>query len=295
LLLLMPLCTWRRWPSTTRASSRHEPRPAAQGGNAGQRADRLISSRRNLTTPCARSNTALNLTGAELGSFRLLDKATGRLRLVALVGAVPDLRRDNLPPEETSGVVGWVARHRQPVCIADLHQPPWAEIYRPLTERRVMRSELAVPLLGPGDGLEGVVNVESPHLAHFDAEANRAGKLATRPPSPCKIARLLDTIEEVTERMVGHPPDAVFALVLDRACDLLSAYAAAWELESQDADSLRLRAFTATSRRATACRWLAACWGGPCSRASRWSASTWPATNAWAGATWRTAWAGTRR
>lgn len=211
-----------------------------------QRADRLISSRRNLDDTLREIlNTALNLTGADLGSFRLLEKTTGRLRLVALVGADPDQRRDNLPPEETGGVVGWVARHRRPVCIADLHQPPWSEIYKPLTERRVMRSELAVPLLGPGDGLEGVVNVESPHLAHFDAEAqNVLESLATQATIALQEARLLDTIEEVTERMVGHPPDAVFALVLERACDLLNlAHAAVWELESSEADSLRLRAF----------------------------------------------------
>lgn len=211
-----------------------------------QRADRLISSRRNLDDTLREIlNTALNLTGAELGSLRLLDKATGRLRLVALVGAVADQSRDNLPLEETSGVVGWVARHRRPACIADLLQPPWSGIYRPLTERRVMRSELAVPLLGPGDGLEGVVNVESPHLAHFDAEAQTVlESLATQATIALQEARLLDTIEEVTERMVGHPPDAVVALVLDRACDLLNiAHAAAWELDSPDADRLRLRAF----------------------------------------------------
>ncbi|MCC7359445.1 MAG: GAF domain-containing protein [Anaerolineales bacterium] len=210
-----------------------------------QRADRLISSRRNLGDTLREIlNMALNLTGAELGSFRLLDKATGRLRLVALVGAVPDQRRGNLPPEETSGVVGYVASRRQAVRIDDLHQPPWNEIYHPLTERRVMRSELAVPLLGSGDGLEGVVNVESPHLAHFDAEAQTVlESLATQATIALLEARLLDTIEEVTDRMVGHPPDVVFGLVLDRICDLLNlAHAAVWELESADGDMLRLRA-----------------------------------------------------
>jgi GAF domain-containing protein len=218
-----------------------------------QRADRLISSRRNLDDTLREIlNTALNLTGAEHGSFRLLDKRSGQLRLAALVGANPDRQRESLPPVEASGVVGWVARHRQPACIPDLHQPPWSEIYRPLGEQRDerpagqrgMRSELAVPLLGSGSGLEGVLNVESPHLAHFDAEAqNVLESLATQATIALQEARLLDVIEEVTEHMVGHTPDEVFELLLERAGDLLNtSQAAAWELDRGDPQTLVLRA-----------------------------------------------------
>ncbi|MEP7359561.1 MAG: GAF domain-containing sensor histidine kinase, partial [Anaerolineales bacterium] len=159
--------------------------------------------------------------------------------------ADPNRRRTSLPAAEHSGVVGWVARHRQPARIDDRHQPPWSEIYQPLTERREMRSELAVPLLGSGRGLEGVLNVESPHLAHFDAEAqNTLEALATQATIALQEGQLLDAIEEVTEHMAGHPPDEVFALLLERACELLNApQAAVWELEPGEAPSLVLRAY----------------------------------------------------
>src|SRR4029079_12862751 len=87
-------------------------------------------------------------------------------------------------------------------------QPPCSEISQPRTERREMRSELAVPLLGSGRGLEGVLNVESPHLAHFDAEAqNTLEALATQATIALQEGKLLDAIEEVTEHMAAHPPD----------------------------------------------------------------------------------------
>ena len=155
-----------------------------------QRADRLISSRRNVDETFREIlNAALNLTGAEYGSFRLLDKNAGLLRLRALVGGDPDGQRTSLPPDVQSGVVGWVARHRQPARIDDLLEPPWAEIYQPLTDRREMRSELAVPLLGSGGGLEGVLNVESPHPAHFDAEAQNTLGGAGHPGHHCAAGR----------------------------------------------------------------------------------------------------------
>src|SRR5258707_7781821 len=122
-----------------------------------QRADRLISSRRNVDETFREIlNAALKLTGAEYGSFRLLDKNAGLLRLRALVGGDPDGHRTSLPADVQSGVVGWVARQRRPARIDDLLEPPWSEIYRPLTDRRQMRSELALPMLGAAGGLGGV-------------------------------------------------------------------------------------------------------------------------------------------
>ena len=57
-----------------------------------------------------------------------------------------------------------------------------------------------MPLLGSGGGLEGVINVESPHPAHFDAEAqNTLEALATQATIALQEGKLLDTIEDVTE------------------------------------------------------------------------------------------------
>jgi GAF domain-containing protein len=136
-----------------------------------QRAERLISSRLNLDDVLRGIlDTALELTGAEHGSFRLLDKQTCDLRLRAVVGGGErgDLVKgevvfslpETLAVSERGSVMGWAAAHRLPLRIADLREPPWSEIYQPLHPRREMRSELAVPLLGPGGGLEGVLNVE---------------------------------------------------------------------------------------------------------------------------------------
>src|SRR5688572_14292395 len=212
-----------------------------------QQADRLISSRRNLDETLQEIlKSALNLSGGEHGSFRLVDRREAVLRLRALMGtASQPTAPEALPINADSGVVAWVARERQPARIDDLHEPPWSHIYRPLTGDEQMRSELAVPLLGSGGGLVGVLNVESPRLAAFDAEAQSVlAALATQATIAIQEAELLDTIKDVTERIAVRTPDAVFALLLERACDLLNApHAAVWELDRADPESLALRAY----------------------------------------------------
>ncbi len=210
-----------------------------------QQADRLISSRRNLDETLQEIlKSALNLTGAEHGSFRLVDRRADVLRLRALMGDTGQPTAPEVLPMSADSVVAWVARQREAARIDDLHQAPWSHIYSPLTGERQMRSELAVPLLGSGGGLVGVLNVESPRLAAFDAEAQSVlSALATQATIAIQEAELLDTIEDVTERIAVRTPDAVFALLLERACDLLNApHAAVWELDRGQADSLVLRA-----------------------------------------------------
>lgn len=211
-----------------------------------KRAERLISSRLSLDETLREIlNTALNLTGAEHGSFRLLDKRSGLLHLRAIVaGDERGDRRASLPVAEHGGVVGWVARRRQPARIPDLSQPPWSEIYQPLHLQRTMRSELAVPLLGPGGGLEGVLNMESPRPAAFDADAQLVLEaLATQAVIAIQEAKLLDAIEEVTEQLVARSPDELFALLIERACDLLNVpHGAVWEVDWGEPQSLTLRA-----------------------------------------------------
>ncbi len=211
-----------------------------------QRAERVISSRLHLgDTLHEILSTALELTQAEHGSFRLRDKRTGRLRLSAVKGG--DRREpgsdNDLAVSEHSGVMGWVAQHRRPACIGDLREPPWAEIYHPLHREREMRSELAVPLLGPGDGLEGVLNVESPRLNAFDVDHQRVLEaLATQAIIAIQQAKLLDTIEEVTGHLPSYSSDELFALLIERACHLLNAdHGAIWEADTHEPRSLSLR------------------------------------------------------
>ena len=214
-----------------------------------QRAERVISSRLNLEDTLQEIlNTALDLIGAEHGSFRLLDKRTGLLRLSAIES--PPEPPSTPPPAlamgegKGGGVIGWVAQHRQPVLIPDLREPPWTHIYRPLHPQHEMRSELAVPLLGPGGGLEGVLNVESPRLAAFEAEAQLVLEaLATQAVIAIQEAKLLDAIEEVTEQLVTRSPDELFALLIERACDLLNVpHGAVWEVDWSEPQTLTLRA-----------------------------------------------------
>ncbi len=213
-----------------------------------QEASRLISSRLNLDgTLHEILNTALELIQADYGSFGLLDKSTGLLHRQVTMGGTDSEREIDEVIDSRSGVMGWSAQHRLPIRIDDLHEPPWSEIYRPFHADREMRSELVVPLLGPGGGLEGVLNVESPRVAAFTADDQRMLEtLATQAIIAIQEAKLLSTIEDVTAHLVGHTADEVFALLINRACDLLNTpHAAIWELDPRDPKQLALRAATA--------------------------------------------------
>ena len=218
-----------------------------------QRAEQLISSRLRLEDTLHEIlATALELLHIEHGSFRLIDKRHQLLKMRAAIsgatigGGKDDESDQGLPLDETSGIMGWVARHRQPARIGDLHQPPWADIYRPLDPARDMRSELALPLLGSGGGLEGVLNVESPRLDAFTAEHQQVLEaLATQAVIAIQEAKLLDTIEEVSAHLIDHAPDELFAVLIERACDLLNVdHAAIWEIERSTPDTLMRRAAT---------------------------------------------------
>jgi GAF domain-containing protein len=215
-----------------------------------QSAGQLISSRLQVDDTLHEIlRTALELIRAEHGSFRLLDKKSHRLLLRAVISGEEHVPQPDqgLEVSERSGVMGWVAKHLEPACIGDLSQPPWADIYRPLLSEHQMLSELAVPLLDSGGGLEGVLNVESPHLNAFNPDDQRMlESLATQAVIAIQEAKLLSTIEEVTAHLVGHTPDEVFTLLLERVSDLLNVpYAAIWEIDSNEPHWLMARAVVA--------------------------------------------------
>ncbi len=209
--------------------------------NAGQ----IISSRPNLPDTLNEIlDSALNLIGAEYGSFRLLEKRSLQLRLSARRPANGALSDETLAVDEQGSVMGWVAQHRQPVRIADLRAAPWTDIYHPLHPEREMRSELAIPLLGPGGGLEGVLNLESPRAAAFTAEDQRVlAALATQAIIAIQEAKLLGAIEDITGQLISRSPDELLSLLIERACDLLNVpHGAVWALEAEAPGTLAMRA-----------------------------------------------------
>ncbi len=214
-----------------------------------RRAERLISSRSSLDETLAEIlQSAQALTGAEYGSFRLLDKPARLLRLRATYPGpiAPEFERD-LSLDEPTSVMAWVARHRQSALIADTRLPPWSEVYVPIHPELEMRSELAVPMLGPGGGLEGVLNVESPRAGAFEVEHQRVlESLATQAVIALQEAKLLAALEAITGKLVSSSPDELLGLLIQRALDLLNVpHAAVWEFDA-DPGYLRLRAANIT-------------------------------------------------
>lgn len=190
-----------------------------------RRAGLLISSRLRLEeTLESILMMALEVTGAQYGIFRLLDKTAQTLNTRAVAGEYTDRPLIESLPLESNSVMAWVARERQPVCIADLHAQPWSQIYYPLDASLEMRSELAVPLVGASGRLEGVLNLESPIIGAFSEEDNYLLQaLATQAVITIQEVRLLDALEEVTHLLLTQPLKKVLAHLSELACDLLDA------------------------------------------------------------------------
>jgi signal transduction histidine kinase len=136
-------------------------------------------------------------------------------------------------PVDGSSVMGWVAEHRQPVCIHDLNAAPWVRIYRPLYADLKMQSELAVPLISASGRLEGVLNLESPDVGSFsDEDSHLLQALATQAVIAIQEVRLLDALQEVAQLLLSQPCEDVLGRLVELACDLLDAAASAiWALE----------------------------------------------------------------
>ncbi len=209
------------------------------------RAGLLISSKWRLQdTLEAILQMALEVTGARYGILRLVDESGQNLVTAAIAGE--RLSRpavESLPINATS-ITGWVAKYRQPLCIADVRDSPWSRIYYPLDYDLEMRSELAVPLIGANGRLEGVINLESPHVAAFSEEdSHLLQALATQAVIAIQEARLLDALQEMAWRLLTEPMPQVFQRLVALARKLLNVAAAAiWTLEGE---TLVLQAATA--------------------------------------------------
>ncbi len=165
---------------------------------------------------------ALELTGARFGTLRLVDRQRGRLVLGALIGRplLPNLAAE-LELDETS-IVGWVAVHRRSLRIDDLQASPWASIYRPWLAGYEIRSELAVPLIGAGGEVEGVLNLESPEPGAFtEGDQRLLEMLAARAVIALQEMRLLRGMQEITGQLLHAGREALFARAVALACELI--------------------------------------------------------------------------
>ena len=210
-----------------------------------RRASLLISSRQRLDdTLDTILQMAFEVTNARYGCFRLVDHKANNLVTAAIAGE--DLSRpvtENLPIDSTS-VMGWVALNRQPVCITDVKNEPWASIYQPLDHDLDIRSELTVPLIGASGRLEGVLNLESPLSGGFSEEDNHLLQaFASQAVIAIQEVLLVDALQEIAEHLLSRPAEQVLNHLTERACDLLNAAAGAiWTL---DGETLLLRAASA--------------------------------------------------
>ncbi|MEZ4769965.1 MAG: GAF domain-containing protein [Caldilineales bacterium] len=214
-----------------------------------RRADLLISSRLKLEdTLDAILEMALEVTGAHYGIFRLVDAGSQKLVTAAVAG--DDLGQPAVEalPINTTSIMGWAAKVRQPLLIPDLRANPWARVYYPLDRAIEMRSELAVPLIGASGRLEGVLNLESPAVGAFSQQDSQLlQSLATQAVIAIQEQRLLDALQEIVERLLSDPPQQVFDRLVQMACELLNVpVASIWVLAG---DELELRATNSTARR----------------------------------------------
>ena len=197
----------------------------------------LISSRLRLEeTLESILQIALEMTNAQYGIFRLLDRSGQFLITRAFAGTELNLPMIEALPLSANSVMGQVAKNRQPLLIPDLQAEPWSKIYYPLDASLQMRSELAVPLINASGRLEGVLNLESPNAGAFsENDSHMLQSLATYAVTAIQEVRLLDALQEVARRLLSENCQQVLDHISELACDLLNATASAiWLIFDND-------------------------------------------------------------
>lgn len=203
--------------------------------NRLRRAALLISSRLRLEeTLESILQLALEVTNAQYGIFRLLDKS-GEFLVTRAVSGLYLPMVEKLPLSGNS-IMAHVARNRQSLLIPDLQEEPWCKVYYPLDAGLKMLSELAVPLINASGRLEGVLNLESPNLRAFsEDDRHMLQSLATYAVTAIQEVRLLDAVQEVTQLLLSQPCQKVLDHLSLVANDLLNASSSAiWLLEDQE-------------------------------------------------------------
>lgn len=199
--------------------------------NQLRRAGLLISSRLRLEeTLDSILQLALEITNAQYGIFRLLDKDGEYLVTRAVTGMHLERPLIEKLPLDGNSIMAHVARTREPLLIPDLRQKPWAGIYYPLDSNLEMRSELAVPLINASGRLEGVLNLESPQLGAFsDNDNHMLQSLAAYAITAIQEVRLLDALQEAAQLLISQPTRKVLDRLCEMANDLLNtSFSAIW-------------------------------------------------------------------
>src|SRR5688572_11186142 len=197
--------------------------------NQLRQAGLLISSRLRLEeTLDSILQLALEITNAQYGIFRLLDKHSEYLVTRAVTGLRLERPLIEKLPMNGNSIMALVARTREPLLIPDLRQEPWSKIYYPLDSKLEMRSELAVPLINASGRLEGVLNLESPQLGAFSEDDNHIlQSLATYAVTAIQEVRLLDALQEIAQLLLSQPRQKVLDHLSEVANDLLNSSASA--------------------------------------------------------------------
>ena len=206
--------------------------------NQLRRAGLLISSRLRLEeTLDSILQLALEITNAQYGIFRLLDKNGEYLVTSAVTGMQLERPLIEKLPLDGNSVMAHVARTREPLLIADLQQEPWSKIYYPLDSTLEMRSELAVPLINASGRLEGVLNLESPRLGAFSKDDNHTlQSLATYAITAIQEVRLLDALQEAAQLIISQPARRVLDRLCEMANDLLNTSSSAIWLSGESGE-----------------------------------------------------------
>lgn len=188
-----------------------------------QSAAKVLFSKQNLSeTLQAILDLALSLTGADYGIFRLVDEQ--KKYLLTFSYATADMRKPRLEALliDQNSIMGTVAMNKKTILIEDIQSGDYG--YYPLSEDILMRSELAIPLINSNGGLEGVLNLESPHKGTFTPQH----KLLIE--SMCTFAviavqefRLLESLIEITNGLKKSNFNELTKLILQKSKSLLNA------------------------------------------------------------------------
>ncbi|MFN2198248.1 MAG: GAF domain-containing protein [Anaerolineales bacterium] len=189
-----------------------------------RRAGMLVSSKSSLKgTLEIILRMALEVMDAEYGIFRLIDEGGSNLVTQAFAGDNLGKPAVEALPVDEHSIMGIVALRREPLIIPDLNEAPWRDVYYPFDHELVMRSELAVPLIGASGRLEGVLNLESPQVNAFSRQDRYVLQIfATQAVIAIQEARLLSALKEISELLLIQPLSVYHQTLVARAVDLLN-------------------------------------------------------------------------